>query len=236
MKIDNNLIYFIDIIEKPIIKETNLFLWSIILMILPTMINALWINGSEMSFLYIIQTNRFGASIPYIFFVPFVLSYVISTIQLVFRKNYVKWIIYSVLLFLMSLNIFLLLNFSTMVSPMMFTLLMETTGSETSGFISTYLFSKGTQISFAILFLLTILIVISDKIRFHGLAERLSSSFVTKLSILVIMAYFMYRGIVSLIYFLTLFSCRTPSDVEEWSHGYKYETNTITVSIYSIYD
>ena len=42
----------------------------------------------------------------------------------------------------------------------------------------------------------------------------------------------MYRGIVSLIYFLTLFSCRTPLDVEEWSHGYKYETNTITVSIY----
>ena len=236
MKIDNNLVYFIDIIEKPIIKETNLFLWSIILMILPTMINALWINGSEMSFLYIIQTNRFGASIPYIFFVPFILSYVISIIQLILRRNYAKWIIYSVLLFLMSLNIFLLLNFSTMVSPMMFTLLMETTRAETSGFISTYLFSKGTLITFTILFFLTILIIISEKIRFREIVERLSSSFVAKLSILVIMAYFMYRGIVSLIYFLTLFSCRTPLDVEEWSHGYKYETNTITVSIYSIYD
>ena len=89
MKIDNNLVYFIDIIEKPIIKETNLFLWSIILMILPTMINALWINGSEMSFLYIIQTNRFGASIPYIFFVPFILSYVISIIQ--FTTVPLKW-------------------------------------------------------------------------------------------------------------------------------------------------
>lgn len=225
----------IDVIERPILKELPFFVWTIFLMIFPTLVNAYLINGRELSFSYIQMTNRFGASFPYVLFLPFFLSYLIVLIQFLFRKSILKFLIYVVLLLLVFLNLFLLLNFSTMVSPMIFTLLSETTGAETDGFLSTYILSNGTLLSFVLTMAIVLLICITEKYK-DKLQQFNFNRYIVKYPAFIVVVYLFYRGILCFLYFFTLFSCDTPEEVEVWSHGFKYETNTVSVSTYSFYD
>jgi len=232
IKIINNTIR---ILERPVLRELPFFVWIIFLLIFPTLVNAYWINGKEMSFSYIQQTNRFGAAIPYVLFMPFVIAYLFVVIQFFLGKNFFKLVIYCILTILMFLNLFLLLNFSTMVSPMMFTLLSETTSQESSGFISTYIFSKGTFLAFGLCIVVTALIWLTEKFSSY-LYNCLSNKSVIRFSVIWVMAYLFLRGVPCFSYYLSLFSCKTPEDVEEWSHSFKYETNTVSVIVYSYYD
>lgn len=218
-------------LEKPILQNVPFFLWMIFLLISPTLINAYWINGSEMSFSYIQMTNRFGAAFPYILFVPFVMAFFLSLLRIPILRT----VIYVLLVSLMFLNLFLLFNFSTMVSPMIITLLSETTGTETKGFLSTYLLSKGTLSAIAVTLMVVLLIILTEKGK-NGLYRILFGKYIVKYPLLLLMIYLFYRGVPCFLYFLSLFSCKTPENVEEWSHGFKYETNTASVFLYSIFD
>ena len=118
---------------------------------------------------------------------------------------------------------------------MMFTLLAETTGHEISGFLSTYLFSKGTFFVVLVFILLFFLIFLCEKNKQSFRFDSIANSF-ARYPLLFVLGYFFYRGVVSLVYFLSLFLCETPADVEKWSHGFKYETNILTNVVYSLFD
>ncbi len=235
MNMINSIDRLIVELEKPILQNIPFFVWMIFLLISPTLINAYWINGSEMSFSYIQMTNRFGAAFPYILFVPFVFSFVVTFFLLLLRMPILRTVIYVLLVSFLFLNLFLLFNFSTMLSPMIITLLSETTGAETKGFLSTYLFSKGTLSAIAATIVMVLLIILTEKIK-DRLYRVLSGIFIVKYLLLVLMIYLFYRGVPCILNFLSLFSCKTPEDVEEWSHGFKYETNTASVFLYSLFD
>lgn len=225
----------VDIIVSPIRQEPIFIFWCVFLMIYPTIVNALWINGNELSLIYIMQTNRFGAAIPYVLFIPIVAAYLLAVLQLILRYSWLKWLIYISLLLLSCVNLFLLLNFSTLITPMMFTLLTETTGAETTGFLSTYMFSEGTFLTLLVLVLLFFIILYCEKCKLFHLVNPNNGVFI-KYPLFFILVYFFYRGLACTLFFFSLFQCKTPADIEKWSHGFKYETNTLTNFVYSLYD
>ena len=85
----------IQVIVLPICKNKVFFVNVLVLIVLPSMINAYWVNRDiyvTISSIYKYGIKiRYGASIPYIFFIPFLLSYITSLvgggIQLINRKH-----------------------------------------------------------------------------------------------------------------------------------------------------
>lgn len=114
-----------EFVSTPIIKNKVFFFNIILLLVIPTMINAYWINHEQyVTFSKIYKYGvkiRDGASIPYIFFIPYVVAYIISYVDILLRywkkQNVFIFMVYTILMFFFIINVFCLLNFSTMISP-----------------------------------------------------------------------------------------------------------------------
>lgn len=157
----------------PIIKNKIFFANIILLLVIPSMINAYWINHEQ----YVTISNiykygikiRDGASVPYIFFIPYTLAYFISAIHLLIKHFYkihslfLKIFVYIVLICLFATNVFCLLNFSTMISPSIVMLMVETNGGEATEFLSTYLFGGMSLASYLIIAITIIYLLLSEK-------------------------------------------------------------------------
>ena len=80
------VIAFIKSIFLPVLKNKVFFFNIILLIIIPSIINAYWINHEQyitISPIYKYGIKiRDGASFPYIIFVPFVFSFLLSTISM----------------------------------------------------------------------------------------------------------------------------------------------------------
>lgn len=79
-------------IFSPVLKNKIFFFNVILLMIIPSIINAYWINHVQyITFSSIYKYGikiRDGASFPYILFVPFVFSYILSVISLFLKARF----------------------------------------------------------------------------------------------------------------------------------------------------
>ena len=135
-----------DVLISPIANNCAFFLNVLLLLIIPTIINAFFINYVE----YISFSPdypwgiliKYGASFPYILFIPFLVSYILSLIACLCSNKKVKiiWkiVIYIILGVLFAVNVFLLINFKTMLSPSIILLLHETDTTESFDFIHNY--------------------------------------------------------------------------------------------------
>lgn len=231
--------YIAKAITLPITNDFVFFIQIIFLLIIPTLINAFFINSdsyltfsSQYAFGFII---RHGASIPYILFLPWVLLYIMSCIGLTIYKYskscyYIyKTIIYICAFILYSLNIFLLLNFDTMLAPTIIMLISETNIDEASDFINLYMLGPKSILSYIIILLTVTLFIFNEikiKVRFNTIGIT---------CIFLISCYFIQRGIKPISLFLNLFSCTTLSEVETWFLRYHPDTNSFTNVTYSFY-
>ena len=142
----------------------------ILLLTIPTFIDAYLINQD---YYITIASDRLlgfyvrnGASIPFIFFFPIFLAIILCIVLTIIRNKKIqvgyKVIIYILLSFLYALNIFLLINFKTLFSPLILLLIRETTSTESTNFLENYLFSPSSLLSYSIILLSLSIIFLSE--------------------------------------------------------------------------
>lgn len=227
-------------ILSPIINNRVFFANIILLIVLPSIINAYWINHEQyitISKIYKYGIKiRDGASFPYILFVPVAVSYIISAISISLRYysravyNYFKVVVYTLLILLFVVNTFLLLNFSTMISPSIVQLMIETNPDETSEFFHTYLLNWNSMISYIIIILMIVYIVYSEK-RFKNAIRKKSAI----IFCIIAGGYLFQRSVDPIRSFSHLFHCNNLSEAELWYLTYPVNTNSLSNLIYSTY-
>lgn len=230
----------INIILSPIIKNKVFFTNLILLIVIPSIINAYWINHEQyitISRIYKYGIKiRDGASFPYILFIPFVVSYAISIVSLfiryfsrIFYKCF-KVIVYCILILIFVVNSFLLLNFSTMISPSVVQLMVETNSEETSEFFYTYLFDWSSIISYIVILLMVLYIVYSEK----KFKSTIKNEYIIIFSLFV-GGYLFQRSVNPIRDFTHLYDCKNLSEAELWYLTYPVNTNTLSNIFYSAY-
>ena len=224
---------------NPIIKNKVFFLNVILLLVIPSIINAYWINHEQyvtISPIYKYGIKiRDGASFPYILFVPYILAYVLSLVTYVLYAvnrvvyKYIKLLIYIVLFVLFLLNVFLLLNFSTMISPSVIMLIAETNSCETLEFFQAYLMERNSIVAYAICVLMAAYILFSEK--------KLDRTVYGKCVIFICLftMYMFQRSVSPIRTYLRLFDCRNLTEAELWYLDYPVNTNVFSNVVYSIY-
>lgn len=234
MKIDCRIIierllyitcYVGKILLAPIIKNKVFLVNIILLLIIPSIINAYWLNKIKN-----------GSSFPYILFIPFTSAYLLGTIYII--ANYVncyfskilKVFVYCFFMVLFAVNVFLLLNFNTMISPSIIQLLIETNTNETSEFLETYLFNKNSIISYLITLIMIGYLIYSEKKQRNTIENRYLI-----VACICIAGYLLQRSINPMKCIINLFECENLSAAEYWYLTYPVNTNTLSNFVYSTY-
>lgn len=229
------------ILISPITNNCAFFLNVLMLLIIPTLLNAFFINREEyisISPAYPLGVLiKYGASFPYIFFIPFVVSYALSSIACFCynRKVRIAWeaIIYVSLFILCTINIFLLFNFKTMLSPSIVLLLKETDTTESVDFIQSYIWDIHSIYAYAVIFLIIIMLVVIELIKRK--MKIVTEYIYVRLFLLLVVFYMFWRFVSPCTHFLNLFKCEDLDSVEFWYLDFRPDCNTLTNVIYSFY-
>ena len=157
---------------------------------------------------------------------PALMAWVMSCIMTRWTKTqpWIKVTTYTTCIALMAVNIFLVLNFGTMVTPAMLMLLGETNGNESTNFISTY----GLTGSSIVAYLLTLAaIVVAVKIKTK--AGKIGK----KAALLLFVA--LLGGTYQVWKTGQMMTYRTQADLETWywNKGIYCANNTLTGLLYS---
>lgn len=232
--------HLVEFILRPIFLNSGFFFSMIILMIIPTLLNAYFINPDA----YIHYTSerllgfwvKNGASFPFILFIPTFVSYLFCILLCLLRFNLlnkiIKLIIYSSFFLLYAVNVFLLFNFKTMISPTIMLLIEETTEGETSDFVCNYMVTSHSFFAYAFLVVTILLIVLSElkTLCLQSLLRKYTFS-----SILFLFLCYVGMRIPSTVSnFSRLFICKKVSDVEFWYLNFPPDSNTLTNILYSV--
>lgn len=234
------LISVYSLIIYPITNNKIFFINIILLLVIPSMINAYWINHEQ----YVTISNiykfgikiRDGANPPYIFFLPYVIAYISSILILIVNQvntkiyTVLKTIIYCGLMLLFAINVFCLFNFKTMISPSIILLMSETNHSESEEFFNTYLLCRDSFIAYLAICIMSIYIFISEK-QFSPLFSNRKWEW----AIFLITLYMFQRSMAPINTYTNLFNCKNLNEAELWYLSYPVNTNIISNAVYSIY-
>jgi len=92
-----------------------------------------------------------------------VVSYLFAAIAFYAKKRYIKILLYAIPIVLFIINFFLLREFGTVLNPTYILILGETNPGEASGFIRTFLFSKGGVLTVLALLILCATCIAAEK-------------------------------------------------------------------------
>lgn len=230
-----------DVLISPIYNNSAFFMNVLLLLIIPTLLNAFFINRDE----YISFSSdypfgiliKYGASFPYILFIPFIVSYALSTIANLCINSKVKvvWktVIYVIAFILCATNIFLLLNFKTMMSPSIVLLLKETDTTESVDFFQSYIGDIHSICAYFIIILTSVLLIVTELS--NKIIQSVFERSYTKIILLMVLFYMFSRFVPPCSQFLNLFKCNDLDSVEFWYLDYRPDCNTLTNIIYSFY-
>ena len=230
-----------DVLISPIANNCAFFLNVLLLLIIPTIINAFFINYVE----YISISPdypwgiliKYGASFPYILFIPFLVSYILSLIACLCSNKKVKiiWkiVIYIILGVLFAVNVFLLINFKTMLSPSIILLLHETDTTESFDFIQNYFWDIHSLYTYLLIILIISLLIGMEHI--NNKMRSVVECVYIKPFVLIVMFYMFWRFTPPFKQFISLFKCNDLDAVEFWYLDYRPDCNTLTNVIYSFY-
>lgn len=233
--IQKRIVYYSFLVVKPIIDEFPFFFSMIFLMTLSTFINAFYVNGEHLDVMSILKLNKYGAGFPYVYFFPFFVSYILTCFYfLTSKKRWIKYIIYIVLFIIFFINLFILLNFNSILTPWIGTLIMETNGNETSDFIYEYCLSINSIVSYIILLSCVILVVFLEKKK-EMFRQILSIKQIT-FFLFICALYFLSRSIPLTYKFFDVFKCKTTGELEASTNNFKYLSNTISSTVFVICD
>lgn len=225
----------------PLIQNASFFINVLLLLILPTVLNAYCINIDE----YISFSSswrfgilvKYGASFPYILFIPYVISYILSMIlyiiNSIYIKKFFKIVVYGILILLFAINIFLLFNFRTMLSPSIILLLNETNNGEIRDFVQSYLFDIHSLYAYFIFGIMVLLVVIIDNKT--NINKSLVNNKIFKTFVLIMTVYMFYRSINPFRQFFKMYECKDLDSLEFWYLDYRPDTNMFTNVLYSFY-
>ena len=230
-----------DVLISPIVSNSAFFLNILLLLILPTLLNAFFINREEYISISPVYPwgilIKYGASFPYILFIPFVVSYTLSFIACFCYNERVRiaWkiVVYVVAFILCTINVFLLLNFKTMLSPSIVLLLKETNSTESVDFIQSYVWDIHSIYAYAIIVLIAVLLTVMKL--FNRKMKSIAEHIYAKVFILLVLFYMFWRFMPPCVQFLKLFKCDDLDSVEYWYLDYRPDCNTLTNVIYSFY-
>ena len=230
-----------DFLISPMVCNRAFFLNVLLLLIFPTLLNAFFINRDEyVSFSSAYSFGilvKYGASFPYILFIPFIVSYVLSLIPVLCQRkkiiNLWKIIVYAASYILCAINIFLLFNFKTMLSPSIVLLLKETDATESIDFIQSYIVDIHSIYAYVIIILIGALLVFIEFLNKKKMT--IVDSALSKVLLLMILFYMSWRFVSPCRQFLNLFKCEDLDSVEFWYLDYRPDCNILTNVIYSFY-
>ena len=148
---------------------------------------------------------------------------------------FIKWrivrgLIYMAAVSLFTINIFLTLNFDTMISPWILLLIHETNGNESSEFLSTYALSTPSIVTYGLTLLSVGLIVIG---------EKMGRSITIKRPRLMLFPFILWLavGVWQAVLVIMMFFASTQSQLQAWYEGKAFYCieNTPANLLYSFY-
>lgn len=146
------------------------------------------------------------------------------------RWRIVRGLIYMAAVSLFAINIFLTLNFDTMISPWILLLIHETNSNESSEFFSTYAFSTPSIVTYGLTLLSVGLIVIG---------EKMGRSITIKRPRLMLfpLIFWLAVGVWQTVLVIMMFFASTQSQLQSWYEGKAFYCieNTPANLLYSCY-
>ena len=160
---------------------------------------------------------------------PVVISLLLSL--LIGKNKILSYLVISVLALLAFITLFLYFNFDTILSPWILLLLKETNSTESSEFISRYLFTSGTIYSFLFVILPLILAILLERKIKQPLLQKKWQKIVAGCLLLVFapVGLYMFGKTIQLAFLNSQYK------IEEWreNQGEYAMKNTVTNVIYS---
>ena len=146
------------------------------------------------------------------------------------RWRIVRGLIYMATVSLFAINIFLTLNFDTMISPWILLLVHETNSNESSEFLSTYALSTPSIVTYGLTLLAVGLIVIG---------EKMDRSITIKRPRLMLFPFILWLavGVWQAVLVIMMFFASTQSQLQAWYEGKAFYCieNTPANLLYSFY-
>ena len=146
------------------------------------------------------------------------------------RWRIVRGLIYMAAVSLFAINIFLTLNFDTMISPWILLLIHETNSNESSEFLSTYALSTPSIVTYGLTLLSVGLIVIG---------EKMGRSITIKRPRLMLFPFILWLavGVWQAVLVIMMFFASTQSQLQSWYEGKAFYCieNTPANLLYSFY-
>lgn len=146
------------------------------------------------------------------------------------RWRIVRGLIYMATVSLFAINIFLTLNFDTMISPWILLLIHETNSNESSEFLSTYALSTPSIVTYGLTLLSVGLIVIG---------EKMGRSITIKRPRLMLFPFILWLavGVWQAVLVIMMFFASTQSQLQSWYEGKAFYCieNTPANLLYSFY-
>ena len=225
---------YFSLVVEPIKDNLSFFIIVTLLLIVPTYLDTFLFEYDGAPVLQKLSMNHNGTGIPYVLFLPFIFAYFFVILSKLFHSKLILNLVVILLIILYAINIFLLYNFRTLLSPMILMLVMETNSEESSEFFSSYIFSINSLLAYLTIGATCLLIRYIDKLELF-LKPILSKRYI-KCLLMIVVCYFFYRGIPRLCGFTKMFYCNTLMEVEVFSYDNAVKTNTLTELVYSLYN
>ena len=211
-------------IARPVVKQPVFFFVTIALL---AQSNIEWLCYND-PFWY--QIKFFTKA----FLMNIAVAYLATLIVYITGKEWVKWLLYAFNIMLLSIVVFLKLNFDMTISPQTILVTMETNPSESSEFITTYALGVKSLMSYAIVLAVIALVVLLELYRkpiARFFRHALNRTFFN-----ITAALFIVVGIIFLVTsYTTLFLCHDQQDVDQWDECTPYlSIDLFSKTVYSI--
>lgn len=210
--------YILSFLVRPIVQQPLLFLFIVLLLSIPG-----WL------FITNFQENPIVKTICWFIFITG-LPALISWFVCIVNNKLLTFVTCFICLFLFSINIFLIFNFDSMISPWILLLCHETNKNESTEFINNYFFSSHSIFAY----LLTLIIIILFVITKH---KKYSLRINHPKIIAPIISIWLIVGFIQLLMLCNMFTKKTQYELQLWYQGKAFYAieNTLSNLIYSIY-
>ena len=200
-------------LSKPIIEEFPLF---VITLVIATVWTLQYLHGC------IVAHYGFEAWKAVFSFISIavVFSYIFTLITFYTKKKSIKIVCYAIPVILFIINLFLKLNFGTILNPTYILILGETNPNEASDFLDTFLFNKNGTITFGTLLTICLLIFIAEK--YKHLVIRNANQYL-KYTICILVVPFLLGGLYNLTKTLSIFNVSSMKQLDEWGGVDEYK-------------
>lgn len=192
-------------LAEPIIEEFPLFILTLLIANLGTI---------RLLHDCIVAHNDIGAYEFRFLSAGTVVSYLFAAIAYYTKRRYIKVLLYAIPIVLFIINFFLLLNFGTVLNPTYILILGETNPGEASGFIRTFLFSKGGALTVLALLILCATCVAAEKYKHLFLYYTHKKWIGSTICILTIP--FLINGVHTLSHIATIFKVQSLKQLDGW--------------------